>query len=83
MDLLEENPHRHLNGFANPGSTGQVWCATDAAVYPHFTFADLHAVHNGWSHQHCLQKQIVVFGLSDFIVFEAAFDNLQILKSFS
>lgn len=50
MDLLEENPPRHLNGFANPGSTGQVWCAVDAAVYPHLAFADLHAVHNGRSH---------------------------------
>lgn len=33
--------------------------------------------------QNCLQKQIVVFGLSDIIVFETALDNLQILKSSS
>lgn len=33
--------------------------------------------------QHCLQKQIVVFGLSDIILFETALANLQILKSAS
>lgn len=33
--------------------------------------------------QHCLENQIVVFGLSDIIVFERALAHLQILKSAS
>lgn len=33
--------------------------------------------------QHCLENQIVVFDLSDIIVFETAVANLEILKSAS